>query len=310
MNKIFLFFLSIFFTMMLFPTCKVMEKKASSDVNHGVDNFLVAYGAQIYEREKCSKCHTQQIDKKRFGLVSLDGFANKYSNLWIYNYLADPKSMIATSKMPSYIHLLGQSLDKKIYETIVREKGSSKQKTNIDLNWNGLIHQADSISKNYIVEDMLLKSRTEVLALIAYLQEIPATKSKLKLDSLENVKYLEKGKMWDNLVLDENSIVMKTAHNKNNIKKGKRLYQDNCVACHGQQGEGGIGSNLTDDYWLEGGSDIEIAKSIIYGIPKKGMISWREQFTPIEVGELMAFLFSIKGTKPENAKEPQGKKEN
>jgi cytochrome c oxidase cbb3-type subunit 3 len=79
--------------------------------------------------------------------------------------------------------------------------------------------------------------------------------------------------------------------------------------CHGIQGEGGIGPNLTDEYWLHGGSSADIARTIIYGIPEKGMISWRHQLTPTEVGQIVAYINSIAGTEPEQAKAPQGKKQ-
>lgn len=70
-----------------------------------------------------------------------------------------------------------------------------------------------------------------------------------------------------------------------------------------------IGSNLTDEYWLYGGQQNEIAKSIIGGIPEKGMISWRNHLSPTEIGSLVAFIAPIQGSNPENAKAPQGEKE-
>ncbi|MEO0583095.1 MAG: cbb3-type cytochrome c oxidase N-terminal domain-containing protein, partial [Bacteroidota bacterium] len=55
------------------------------------------------------------------------------------------------------------------------------------------------------------------------------------------------------------------------IAKGKELFSSKtCVVCHGQQGEGGIGPNLTDRYWLHGGDVKDIFATIKYGVPAKG----------------------------------------
>lgn len=52
----------------------------------------------------------------------------------------------------------------------------------------------------------------------------------------------------------------------------------------------------------------DIAQIIINGVPEKGMLSWKTLLSPKEVGEIISFIASIKGSNPENAKEPQGKK--
>jgi cytochrome c oxidase cbb3-type subunit 3 len=50
--------------------------------------------------------------------------------------------------------------------------------------------------------------------------------------------------------------------------QGERLYGSLCVACHGQDGKGDptVGApDLTDDYWLYGDSNEQIAASIANG---------------------------------------------
>ena len=47
--------------------------------------------------------------------------------------------------------------------------------------------------------------------------------------------------------------------------------------------------------------------SIVYeNIPEKGMVSWQAQLNPTKIQQVASFIKSIKGTNPENAKEPQG----
>ena len=104
--------------------------------------------------------------------------------------------------------------------------------------------------------------------------------------------------------VDENSVVALTEASA--ISTGKTIYKEKCVACHGANGEGGVGPNLTDDFWLHGGGVKNIFKTIKYGVPAKGMIAWQAQLKPVEMQELASFIITIHGTKPAGEKAPQG----
>lgn len=39
-------------------------------------------------------------------------------------------------------------------------------------------------------------------------------------------------------------------YNADNIAEGEAIFKTNCVSCHSEGGKGGIGPNLTDDYWI------------------------------------------------------------
>lgn len=106
-------------------------------------------------------------------------------------------------------------------------------------------------------------------------------------------------------MIDENNVTMQ---DEAGISKGKTLFEKNCVACHGTAGEGGIGPNLTDDYWLHGGNLKDVFYTIKYGWPEKGMKSWKDDFSPEQIAQIASFVESIHGTNPPNAKEPQGEK--
>lgn len=103
--------------------------------------------------------------------------------------------------------------------------------------------------------------------------------------------------------IDENSVVMLDA---SGVAAGQALYIMNCAACHGKEGEGTVGPNLTDDYWLHGGSINDIFKTIKYGVPEKGMRSWQEDLSPVKIAQITSFIKSIHGTNPPNGKEKQG----
>ena len=93
----------------------------------------------------------------------------------------------------------------------------------------------------------------------------------------------------------------------NALAEGGEIFSDQCSLCHGENGEGMIGPNLIDNYWLHGKGKIgDIAVSIRTGIPDKGMAAWADRMTEEEILHTAAYLKSQQGTTTDNAKEPQG----
>lgn len=104
--------------------------------------------------------------------------------------------------------------------------------------------------------------------------------------------------------VDESSVVFLGA---DGIAAGQALFATNCVACHGDKGQGAsVGPNLSDNYWLHKGSIQDIFKSIKYGWQEKGMKSWKDDFSPNQIAQLASYIYSLKGSNPAGAKEPQG----
>ncbi len=103
--------------------------------------------------------------------------------------------------------------------------------------------------------------------------------------------------------VDENTVIF----NKDGIAAGGAIFKQTCAACHGPEGQGNtVGPNLTDEYWIHGGSIKDIFKTIKYGYPEKGMQSWKDQYSPVQMAQLASFVKSLQGTKPLNPKAPQG----
>lgn len=103
--------------------------------------------------------------------------------------------------------------------------------------------------------------------------------------------------------IDENNVTLLDA---SGIAAGAALYGQNCLACHGDKGQGGVGPNLTDDYWLHKGGLKDVFRSIKYGWPEKGMKSWKDDFSPTQIAQLASFVKSLHGSNPAGGKEPQG----
>jgi cytochrome c oxidase cbb3-type subunit III len=90
------------------------------------------------------------------------------------------------------------------------------------------------------------------------------------------------------------------------LASGKNLYIKNYTTCHGQGGEGLVGPNLTDVYWIHGGGIKNVFKTIKYGVPEKGMIAWQTQLNPESMQKVASYILTLQGTKPANPKDPQG----
>lgn len=75
------------------------------------------------------------------------------------------------------------------------------------------------------------------------------------------------------LVSDE--ALLKASKDTAAIAAGKDKYTSTCASCHGPDGGGLIGPNLTDAHWLNGdGKPMSIYKVIKEGVTAKGMPAW------------------------------------
>lgn len=93
------------------------------------------------------------------------------------------------------------------------------------------------------------------------------------------------------------------------LETGKKVYDSKCLACHGTKGEGLVGPNMTDDYWIHGkGTEADMYKVVMEGVPDKGMISWQPLLSDEEIKAVIVYIKTLRGTNPANAKAPQGEK--
>jgi cytochrome c oxidase cbb3-type subunit 3 len=90
------------------------------------------------------------------------------------------------------------------------------------------------------------------------------------------------------------------------LEAGKKVFISVCAACHMPDGGGNVGPNLTDAYWLHGGSMKDIFKTLKYGWPEKGMKSWKDDYSPQQLAQIASYVKSLQGTKAAKPKEPQG----
>lgn len=92
------------------------------------------------------------------------------------------------------------------------------------------------------------------------------------------------------------------------LEKGKKVFiTNNCQSCHRPDGGGNaIGPNLTDAYWLHGGTVKEIFVTVKNGVVEKGMPAWGKVMSPKDVRDVTFYIMSLQGSNPPNAKASQG----
>lgn len=91
------------------------------------------------------------------------------------------------------------------------------------------------------------------------------------------------------------------------LANGKAIFEANCVACHMADGGGGIGPNLTDEYWILGGGIKNVFHTISEGGRSgKGMIAWKQTLKPVEMAQVASYVLTFEGTTPAKPKDPEG----
>jgi cytochrome c oxidase cbb3-type subunit 3 len=90
------------------------------------------------------------------------------------------------------------------------------------------------------------------------------------------------------------------------LSAGKEKYIKDCSPCHGVNGEGSIGPNMTDNYWIHGGKVSDLFRTVKNGVPEKGMVAWGQQLNPKQMQEVVSFILTLQGTNPPNGKAPEG----
>lgn len=116
---------------------------------------------------------------------------------------------------------------------------------------------------------------------------------------------LEKYKKTATDIIDVSTVVVST--DQKDLDRGKAVYNLNCAACHMADGGGGIGPNLTDEYWILGGGIKNVFTAISEGgRDGKGMIAWKSTLKPKDISKVSSYILSLQGKTPANPKKAEG----
>jgi len=84
-----------------------------------------------------------------------------------------------------------------------------------------------------------------------------------------------------------------TAEEKAALSEGQALFRGLCSGCHGGMGRGGKGPDLTDNRWLHGDKDDDIARVIKNGVPGTTMKKLGESLKESQIAIIIAYIRSL-----------------
>ena len=128
------------------------------------------------------------------------------------------------------------------------------------------------------------------------------------LGDLQTVAYAKEAKAGDELktaalaAFEANLNDLKPSSEQAVLAQGTQIYTTYCAPCHRPDGGGLVGPNLTDDYWIHGAAYHDNLRTIINGVPEKGMLSWRAVLKPAEVQAVASYIYTLRGSNPANPK--------
>ncbi len=101
--------------------------------------------------------------------------------------------------------------------------------------------------------------------------------------------------------------IMLYANKKSWLSVGQTVFKTNCISCHGRDGEGKVGPNLTDQLYKNVRKVEDIARVIIQGAGNGAMPAWANRLHPNEVVLVSAYVASLRGAKTASeGKGPEG----
>ncbi len=104
-------------------------------------------------------------------------------------------------------------------------------------------------------------------------------------------------------ITNETLVMMSQVPTK--VAEGRQIFVKYCVACHLDQGQGVVGPNLTDGYWIHGCEPMQMLRTIRSGVAAKGMPAWMNQLGPTRTQTVLAYVLTLRDTNVPG-KEPQG----
>lgn len=93
--------------------------------------------------------------------------------------------------------------------------------------------------------------------------------------------------------VDPVALAAEMASSPDVVVEGRKIYAQNCVACHGADMGGGIGPNLKDGTWIHGGALDQITSVVTNGVLEKGMLAWGPILGPQQVAKVSAYVHAV-----------------
>jgi len=108
------------------------------------------------------------------------------------------------------------------------------------------------------------------------------------------------------LKLDEPTL-LKYMHEPEYLKVGRSVFEQNCQQCHGSDGQGLVGPNLTDDFYKNVTNVGDILNVVKNGAANGSMPAWG-RLHPNEILLVSAYVATLRGENLPGPRGPEGKK--
>ncbi|MGH1346032.1 MAG: cbb3-type cytochrome c oxidase N-terminal domain-containing protein [Nannocystales bacterium] len=106
----------------------------------------------------------------------------------------------------------------------------------------------------------------------------------------------------------DRATLLKYKDDKKWLAAGRAAFQVHCVSCHGKEGGGLVGVNLTDDHYKHITNIEDIVKVIEDGAAGGAMPAWKNRITNVNQLVLTAaYVASLRGTNAPGGKAAEGK---
>ena len=110
---------------------------------------------------------------------------------------------------------------------------------------------------------------------------------------------------YGDLPVDEKTI-LENLHNQNLIAVGQSLFATNCISCHGKDGQGLVGPNMTDDYYKNIKTLGDFGKVIQNGAANGAMPSWKNRLASTEIVAAAVYVANLRGKNLPGPRGPEG----
>ena len=242
------------------------------------------------------------VDNNLNGLAWALGIVLTFAVAFLFYVLGRMSSLSETAKQPFSFKTWWAGLDAKLFtKAIPIEKEADHL---LDHDYDG-IQELDNSLPPWWKYGFYVTIVFSVFYILRYhvWKTGPDPEQEYKTEMAVAAKQIEEYRKKAGEMVDEKTV---TLADTKGIEEGGKLFQTTCMACHGGKGEGGVGPNLTDKFWIHGGSITDVFKTIKYGVPEKGMQAWEKTYSPSQIKNIASYIKSIAGTNPPNGKGPQG----
>lgn len=238
-----------------------------------------------------------------FVLIAIEIMNSASKN--IINQLMSPEERVEKARLEEQ-SIFESAWYKKLMKTLTKSKSIQEEKDiELDHDYDG-IKELDNVLPPWwvflfygtIVFGVVYLAKFHLFGGDSQVVEFEKEMAQAKID-IEEYK-----KNAPDLLTVDNVVLLTEA---SDLAAGKVIFDQNCVACHAADGGGGIGPNLTDNYWILGG-DIKDIFTVISegGRDGKGMVPWKSQIKPSDIQKVASYIKSLVGTTPANPKEAEG----